>query len=150
MRKPSAERWKGKCKKKNIKNSVRRGPFEAHYKPGTYRPQTLRYGNTDHGIVYNQMSMTMNIAFGMVSLPSSGLAMTLYLLNQYIMSNIRSICNPKRGATHTKKTGKYLLLYLSSRFANLSYAIQAFVIAAPMPDSEPIRANIWHPADPRA
>lgn len=44
--------------------------------PGTNRPHTLKYGNSAHGIVYNQMRITINTAFVMVSFPSSGLAIT--------------------------------------------------------------------------
>lgn len=69
--------------------------------PGTYLPQILKYGNKDQGIVYIQISMTMNIAFGIVSLPSSGLAMTLYLLNRI---NRQHITN----STETKKNSHFL------------------------------------------
>lgn len=59
--------------------------------PGTYLPQIFKYGNTDHGIVYSQISMTMNIALGIVSLPSNGLAMTLNLFNQINRQDINQL-----------------------------------------------------------
>lgn len=110
--------------------------------PGTYLPQILKYGNTDHGIVYNQISMTINIALGIVSLPSSGLAMTLNLLNRINRQHIINFRDSKKNSQFSVKHEKCGDFFLFSDYANLSYAIQAFVIAAPMPDSEPMRANI--------
>lgn len=67
----------------------------------------------------------MNIAFVIVNFPSSGLAITLYLQQKI--------------EVHIDKN-QYIAL-VSRNVENLSYAIQAFVIAAPIPDSEPIKAN---------
>lgn len=47
--------------------------------PGTNRPQICIDGNTDHGIVYIQITTMNRIALPLVSFPSNGLAMTLYL-----------------------------------------------------------------------
>lgn len=100
--------------------------------PGTNRPHTLKYGNKHHGSVYAHIKITKKTAFGIVNFPSNGFAMTLYLGKWRCFQS----------------QNDNLEIYSQNKY--LSYAMNAFVIAAPIPDIEPTKANTSQVAVPNA
>lgn len=72
----------------------------------------------------------MKTAFGVVNLPSMGLVMTLYLRNTLNLTWFQQISN----AFHC-------FCQYCEMVSNLSYAMHAFVIAAPIPDNAPTNEN---------